>query len=80
MNKLGKGPLDDATYQNNKALGFVVSHMKIFSFQLENLFYQYDLDTQQTRTIQTIFREGHIRNIPVKFGQNPASSLGRDAL
>ena len=61
-------------------LGFVVSHMKIFSFQLENLFYQYDLDTQQTRTIQTIFREGHIRNIPVKFGQNPASSLGRDAL
>ena len=34
LNKLGRGPLGDATYQNIKALGFVVSEKKI----LENLF------------------------------------------
>ena len=26
------------------------------------------------------FKEGHIRIIPTKFGQNPASSLGGDVL
>ena len=32
MNKLGRGPLDDVSYQisNIKALGFVVSDKKIF--------------------------------------------------
>ena len=35
---------------------------------------------QWTRTIGTILKEGHIRIIPTKFGQNPASSLGGDVV
>ena len=35
---------------------------------------------QQTGTIWTILKEGHIRFISAKFGQNPASSLGGDVL
>ena len=31
LNKLGRAPLGDATYQNIKALGLVVSDKKIFS-------------------------------------------------
>ena len=31
---------------------------------------------QRTKTIWTIIKEGHIRIIPVKFDQNPSSSLG----
>ena len=30
LNKLGRGPLGDATYQNIKALGLMVSDKKIF--------------------------------------------------
>ena len=29
---------------------------------------------QRTKTIWTIIKEGYIRNIPAKFGLNPASS------
>ena len=35
-----------------------------------------DVDMQQTGTICIIIKEGHIRIIPAKFGQSPASSLG----
>ena len=35
---------------------------------------------QHTWTIWTIIKEGHIRNIPAKFGQNPTSSLGGDVI
>ena len=35
---------------------------------------------QWTGTIWTILKEGHIRIIPTKFGQNPASSLGEDVV
>ena len=35
---------------------------------------------QWTRTIWTIFKEGHIRIILSKYGQSPASSLGADVL
>ena len=35
---------------------------------------------QRTQTIWTIIKEGHIRIIPAKFGQNPTSSLGGDVI
>ena len=35
---------------------------------------------QWTGTIWTIIKEGHMRIIPAKFGQYPASSLGGDVL
>ena len=39
LDRLGKGPLDDATNPNIKALGLVVSDKKIFkSFHIETLF------------------------------------------
>ena len=31
---------------------------------------------QRTKTIWTIIKEGHIKIIPAKFGQNPTRSLG----
>ena len=39
-----------------------------------------DLDMQRTKAIWTILKDGYIRFISAKFGQNPASSLGGDAL
>ena len=41
---------------------------------------QKNLDRQGTTTILTIIIEGYIRIIPAKFGQNLASSLGRDVI
>ena len=35
-----------------------------------------DLDMQWTHTIWTIIKEGHIRIVLAKFGQNPTRSLG----
>ena len=35
---------------------------------------------QETGPIWTIFKEGHIKLIPAKFGQNPARGLGGDVL
>ena len=40
----------------------------------ESIFRLCDLDMQWTGTIRTIYKECHIRIIPAKFGQNPASS------
>ena len=34
------------------------------------IFSLYDLDMQQTKTILTIIKEGHIWKIPARFGQN----------
>ena len=49
------------------------------SFQLiKSIFNLCDLDMQQA--IWTIIKEGHIRIIPAKFGQNPTSSLGGDVI
>ena len=49
----------------------------IFKFFISKpIFSLCDLDMQQTRTIWTINKEGHIRTILAKFGQNPAGSLG----
>ena len=48
----------------------MVSDKKVFK-----VFSLCDLDMQQTITIWTIIKHGHIRIIPAKFGQNPASSL-----
>ena len=39
-----------------------------------------DLDMQRTWTIWKIIKEGYISIIPVKFGQNPTSSLGGDVI
>ena len=59
----------------------MVSDKNIFQgFILTIYFMLYDLDMERTETIWTIIKEGYIRIIPVKFGQNPASSLGRDVL
>ena len=41
---------------------------------------QKNLDRQGTRTVLSIIIEGHIRIILAKFGQNLASSLGRDVI
>ena len=58
---------------HTKALGLAVSE-KIF--HLENLFFCLcDLVMHLNN-----FKEGHIRIILAKFGQNPASSLGGDVL
>ena len=39
-----------------------------------------DLDMEQTGTICIIIKEGHIRIISAKFGENPVTSLGDDVL
>ena len=65
------------TKYQGSSLGLVVSDKKIFKvFILKTFFILCDLDMQHTRTIWTNLKEGHIRFITAKFGQNPASSLG----
>ena len=52
-----------------------VSDKKIFKvFILKIYFSLCDLGMQQTGTIRTIVKEGHIRIIPAKFSANPDSS------
>ena len=64
-----------------QALCLVVSEEKIFKvFILKIYFSLCDLDMEWTKIIWTILKEGHIRIISSKFGQNPASSLGRDVI
>ena len=75
MNKLGRGPLCDATYQISlDALGLLVSDKEIFiDFILKTYFKSnqaFDLDMQQTGTNRTIIEEGHVRIISAKFGHN----------
>ena len=60
---------------NIKALGLVVSEKKSFNFFILKIYFNpCDLAKQWTGTIWTILKEGHIRIIPTKLGQNPASS------
>ena len=81
MNKLGKGPLGDATGQISKlkALWFQKGRFLKFS-SVKSIFSPCDLDMQWTGTICTIFKEIYIRIIPTKFGQNPAGSSGENIL
>ena len=62
-------------YQSSRPCGFREEDFLKFS-SWKSLFSLCDLDMQWTRTTWTILKEGHIRFIPTKFGQNPASSLG----
>ena len=68
LNNIGRGPLGDATYQISQlyALWFQRRFLKFSSWK--SIFSLCDLDMQWTGT------RGHIRIIPTKFGQNPASS------
>ena len=70
LHKLGRGPLDDATYQIPRlyALWFQTRRIKKFSSRKSNFSLCY-LDMQQTGTILTIIKEGHIRIFPAKFGK-----------
>ena len=61
-------------YQGSRLCGFRQG------FILKIYFSLYDLDMQRTGTICSFIKEGHIRIILAKFGQNPASSLGKDVL
>ena len=64
-------------HTNIKALGLVVSDKKIFKVFICKIYFSLcDLDMQQTETFWTILKEGHVRFISAKFGQNPASTLG----
>ena len=81
LNKLGKGLLCDATYQISKLYAPWLQRRRFLKFSSwKSIFSLCDLVMLWTRTIWTIFKEGHIRIIPTKFGQNPASSLGGDIL
>ena len=65
-------------YQSSRHRGFREDFLKVSSWK--SIFSQCDLDMQGTKTIWTLFKEGYIRIVPIKFGQNPASSLGEVAL
>ena len=58
-------------YQSSRPCGF---REDFLSFHLKNLF----LSCVNMQKTETILKEDHIRIIPTKFGQNPASSLGGD--
>ena len=77
LNKLGRGSPGDATYQISKPYALWFQSRRFLKFSSwKSIFSLCDLDMQWTGTIWTILKEGHIRIIPIKFGQNPASSLG----
>ena len=61
-------------HQGSRSWGFRQEYFQ--SFILKIYFSLCDLDMQQTRTIWTILKEGHISFISTKIGQNPSSSLG----
>ena len=65
-------------YQGSRPYGF--RQEGFLSFILKIYFSLCDLDIQWTGIIRTTFKEGYIRIIPAKFGQNPAISLGGDVL
>ena len=77
LNKLGRGPVDDASFQISrlKALWFQTRRFLKFS-SLKSIFSLCVQVMQRTWTIWTNIKEGHIRIISTKFGQNPTSSLG----
>ena len=76
MNKLGRGLLDDAII-----LGLVISDKKIFKVFISKIYFSPCYTNMQRTEIYLIFIvEGHIRIIPAKFDENPASSLGGDVL
>ena len=55
----------------------MVSEKKILKVFILKIFFSLcDLDMQWTGPIWIFFKDGHIRIIPTKFGQIPASSLG----
>ena len=66
-------------YQGSRSCGFKQEDFLKFSFR-KSIFSLCDLDIQWTFTIWTIIKEGHIRIIPAKFGQIPASCLGGDVI
>ena len=65
-------------YQSSRHWGFRERFLKFSSWK--SIFSLCDLDMQWTAIIWTIFKQGHIRMIPTKFGLNPASCLGGDVL
>ena len=81
LNKLGRGPLDGATYQISRlyALWFQTRRFLKFS-SWKSIFSLCDLDMKRTITIWTVIKDDHIRLIPAKFGKNPDGSLGGDVL
>ena len=77
LNKLGRGLLGDATYKLSKLYALWFQRRRFLKFSSwKSIVSLCDLDMQWTKTIWTILKEGHIRIISSKFGQNPASSLG----
>ena len=80
LNKIGRGPLGDATYRISRLYALWFQTRRFLKFHLENLFLVHvtcnRLDMQQTGTICTFIKEGYVRIITGKFGKNPASSLG----
>ena len=81
LNKLGRGPLSDATYQilRLQAFWFQTSRFLKFSYW-KSIFSLCDLDMQQTRTIWTNLVEGHPRIICVKLFQNWTGGFGGDII
>jgi len=64
-----------------KALGLVVSDMKIFeSFILKPIYWPRDLLMQPSGTVWTTLIGDHPGIIPVKFGQIPISGSREDVL
>ena len=65
---------------NINALGLVVSEtiFKVFTLKIyfQPVWPRYEMDLN----LLDNFKEGHIRIIPAKFGQNSASSLGGDVI
>ena len=56
----------------------MVSDKKIIS--RKSIFGLCDLDLQRPEPFEQLYKEGHIRIIPAKFGQNPTSNLGGDVI
>ena len=76
LNKLGRDPLVDASYQISR-----LQTRRFLKFpSRKSIFSLCDLDMKRTRTIWATIKEGHKRIIPAKFGPNPASNFGGDVL
>ena len=73
LNKLGRGLLDEATYQISslEALWFLTRRC----LSQKSIFSLCDLDMEWTRTSWTLIKESHLKINPAEFDKNPASSL-----
>ena len=63
LNKFGRGPLDEATYQISKMWAFWFQTKRFFNFSVKKSIFSFcDLDVQWTRTHLNNFEKGPTKN------------------